>query len=190
MDSDFKPKYRIITISGKVAVGTTTLAKNLSHVLNWKHINVGHLQREFDRKHHIHEDMQGALSRSDEHEREVEDMTKKMLDKESNVIYEAWLSGFLARNSPDVLKILLICPHDDIRIDRVVNRENITVDEAKHWIRKREDENIVKWKKLYGDYDFWDPKYYDEVIDTYTSGPMETLGIVLDRLGYRGKLPK
>jgi len=60
MDLDFKPKYRIVTISGKVAVGTTTLAKNLSHVLNWKHINVGGIQREFDRTHNIHENRQGA----------------------------------------------------------------------------------------------------------------------------------
>jgi len=120
----------------------------------------------------------------------VEEMTKKMLTTKSHLVYEAWLSGFMARNIPDVLKVLLICPHEDIRIDRVVNRENITVDEAKHWIKQREEENVVKWKKLYGDYDFWDPKYYDEVVDTYKSGPMETLGIVLDRLGYRGKLHK
>ena len=190
MDLDFKPKYRIVTISGKVAVGTTTLAKNLSHVLNWKHINVGGIQREFDRTHNIHENRQGASSRSDEHEKGVEEMTKKMLTTKSHLVYEAWLSGFMARNIPDVLKVLLICPHEDIRIDRVVNRENITVDEAKHCIKQREEENVVKWKKLYGDYDFWDPKYYDEVVDTYKSGPMETLGIVLDRLGYRGKLHK
>jgi len=188
MDLDFKPKYRIVTVSGKIAVGTTTLAKNLSHVLNWKHINVGGLQREFDRKNNIHENKHGALSRTDEHEQSMENMTKKMLDHEKNLIYEAWLSGFLARDINDVLKILVVCSHEDIRIDRVVNRENITVEEAKRWMKQREDENIVKWKKLYGDYDFWNPKYYDEVVDTYSSGPMETMGIVLDLLGYRGKL--
>ncbi len=185
MDSDFKPKYRVITISGKIAVGTTTLAKNLERLLKWNRINIGGLQREFDRKHHIHENKQGAQSRSDEHERATEEMTKKMLNNQSNLIYEAWLSGFVARNIPGILKVLLVCSHEDIRIDRVVNREKITIDEAKHWIKQREEENTIKWKKLYGDYDFWDPKYYDLVIDTYSCGPMETMGKVLDQLGHK-----
>lgn len=190
MDLEFKPKFHIVTVSGKIASGTTTLAKNLSHVLNWKYINVGDLQREFDRNHNINENKQGALSRSDEHEKSMEKMTEKMLNEESNLIYEAWLSGFVARKISRVCRVLVVCSHEDLRIDRVVNRENISVDEAKHWIKQREDENISKWKKLYGDYDFWDPKYYNMVIDTYSRGPMETLGIVLDRLGYHGKLRK
>ncbi len=183
MDLILSSKYRIITVSGKIAVGTTTLAKNLSHALGWNHINVGALQRKFDRQHAINENKQGAFSRSDDHERSMEDSTKRMLESESNLVYEAWLSGFIARNIRGILKILLICSHEDIRIDRVVNREKISIEEAKKWMRQREDENICKWKKLYGDYDFWDPKYYDMIIDTYGTGPMETMGIVLDKLG-------
>ena len=40
------------------------------------------------------------------------------------------------------------------------------------------------------DYDFWHPKYYDLVIDTYSSGQMETVGKVLDKLAYKGNLHK
>jgi len=187
MDASAKTKYRIITISGKVAVGTTTLSKNLAHLLNWKHVNFGALQREFDRKNNINENKQGATARSDEHEQSIEAMGEKILATENNIIYEAWLSGFLARNYKDVLKVLLFCSHDDIRVDRVANRENISIKEAKHWIKQREDENEKKWKKLYGDFDFWDPKYYNLVIDTYKKGQMETLGKVLDKLGFRHK---
>lgn len=180
-------KYRLITISGKVAVGTTTLTKNLVHILGWKHINFGALQREFDRQHGINENMQGAEARSDDHEKSMEEMGKKILKYEKNIVYEAWLSGFLARNYPDVLRVFLVCSHDDIRVDRVANRENISILEAKQWIKQREDENEKKWKKLYGDYDFWDKKYFNLIIDTYNSGPMETLGKVLDKIGYRHK---
>ncbi len=178
-------KYRIITVSGKIAVGTTTLSKNLAHVLKWRHINFGELQREYDRKNKINENAHGALLRPDDHERSIEAMGEKMLKEEKNIIYEAWLSGFLARNYSDVFRVLLICSHDDIRVDRVANRENISIAEAKKWIKQREEENIIKWKKLYGDYDFWNPKYFNLVIDTYTKGPMETLGLVLDKLGFR-----
>lgn len=183
-----KLKYDNITISGKIGVGTTTLAKNLQHILGWKYINAGFIQREYDRQHNIHEDKQGAAARSDKHEQEVDAMTKKMLQKENDLIYEAWLSGFMAQKIKGVLKILLICSEDSIRIDRVVNRENITVEEAKHWMKQREDENVAKWKKLYGDYDFWNKKYYDLVIDTYGSGAMETQGKVLDKLEYKHKI--
>ena len=141
-------KFKNITISGKIAVGTTTLAKNLEGVLGWKRINVGAIQREFDRVHHIHENKQGASSRSDEHEQAMEKMTQDMLQRESHLIYEAWLSGFVARDIPSVLRVLLVCSHEDIRVDRVVNRENITIEEAKDWMFQRENENITKCKKL------------------------------------------
>lgn len=182
MDFAGIPKFRCITVSGKIAVGTTTLAKNLSKTLSWKHINVGGIQREFDRKHKINENKQGALARTDAHEQSMEKMTMDILKKNKNIVYEAWLSGFISREIPDILRVLLVCSHEDIRIDRVVNRENITVEEAKIWMKQREEENINKWKKLYGNYDFWDPKYYNLVIDTYSSGPMQTVGKVLDSL--------
>ncbi|OGK66275.1 hypothetical protein A2313_00820 [Candidatus Roizmanbacteria bacterium RIFOXYB2_FULL_41_10] len=182
--------YRNITVSGKIATGTSTLARNLVNVLGWQYVNVGALQREFDRMHGIHENKQGAASRTDKHEQQMEEMTKNKLTKENNLVYEAWLSGFIAKDIPGVLKVLTVCSNEAIRIDRVVNRDNISVEEAKNWIKQRENENITKWQKLYGPYDFWDPQYYDLVIDTYSSGPMATLGKVLDKLGYSGPFSK
>jgi len=187
MSKTFLPKYRLITISGKIAVGTTTLTKNLILVLGWKHINFGALQREYDRKNNINENRQGAIARPDDHEKEMEAMGDKILKNEGHIIYEAWLSGFLARDYKDVLRVLLVCTHDDIRVDRVVNRDNITISEAKKWMEQRETENTKKWQKLYGNYDFWNPKYYNLVIDTYQKGPMETVGKVLDKLGFKHK---
>lgn len=188
-------KYNAITISGKVAAGTSTLAKNLREVLDWKYINVGDIQREYDRKHKANENQRGALNRPDDHEKGMEDMTKKILSTEKDIIYEAWLAGFVAQGIEGVLKVLLFCSEDAVRIDRVVNRDKVTIEEAKGWIKQREEENLVKWQKLYGVHDFWDPdsKFYDLVIDTYSSGPHETVGKVLDKLGFhhdRNVLPK
>jgi len=177
-------KYRNITVSGKIATGTSTLARNLVNTLGWQYVNVGALQREFDRLHGIHENKQGAAARTDKHENQMEDMTKNKLLNEKGLVYEAWLSGFVARQIPGVLRVLTVCSSEAIRIDRVVNRDGATVDEAKDWIKQRETENIKKWQKLYGPHNFWDPKYYDLVVDTYSLGPMQTLGKVLDMLGY------
>lgn len=190
MNNTLNPKYRLITISGKIAAGTTTLTKNLIHALDWKHINIGAIQREYDRQHCLHENKIGALSRTDDHEREIDAMTEQMLKTGKKIIYEAWLAGFFARTHKDILKVLLFCSHDDIRVDRVANRDNVTVEQAKHWIKQREEENISKWKKLYGNYDFWSHKYFDLVIDTYKLGQLETAGKVLDKIGYEGNLDK
>lgn len=188
-------KYNVITVSGKVAVGTSTLAKNLQEILGWKYVNVGDIQREYDRRNKTNEHQRGALNRPDAHEQSMEDMTKKILSIEKNIIFESWLAGFVAQGIEGVLKVLLYCSDDAVRIDRVANRDNVSIEEAKEWIRQREDENLVKWQKLYGPHDFWNPesKFYDLAIDTYSSGPLETVGKVLDTLGYkngRDILPK
>jgi cytidylate kinase len=179
-------KYSNVAISGRIATGTSTLAKSLAQTLGWKRINVGDLQREFDRKRGMDEKITGSDTRTDAREQEMEDMTKEKLTKESQLVYEAWLAGFVARGIPGVLKVLLVCD-DALRIDRMVNRDNVSVEDAKRQIRDREQGNIKKWKRLYGDYDFWDPKEFDLVIDTYASGPYETLGKVLDALGFNQK---
>jgi cytidylate kinase len=181
-------QYKNVTISGKIGVGSTTLAKKVAEILNWKYINAGALQREYDRQQGKDENMQGAAQRTDDHEREMEAQAKRVLNEEEGVVYEAWLSGFVARDIPHTLKVLVVCSKDDVRVDRVMNRENVNLETAKQYIRIREGENIEKWKNLYGTDDFWNPKDYDLVVDTYSSGPLETLGKVLDTLGYKGQL--
>lgn len=180
--------YRNVTISGKIGVGSTTLAKKVAEILQWKYINAGALQREYDRQQGKDENLQGAAKRSDDHERAMEEQAKKVLREDEHVVYEAWLSGFVAKEIPGVLKVLVVCSKDDVRVDRVMNRENVNLETAKDYIRIRESENIEKWKELYGTDDFWNPKDYDLVVDTYSSGPLETLGKVLDALGYKGQL--
>ncbi len=84
MTNSSTPLYKAVTISGKVAAGTSTLSRHLQKALGWKYINAGALQREYDRAQGINENRQGALSRSDEHEKGIDAMTKQMLNEEKN----------------------------------------------------------------------------------------------------------
>lgn len=111
------------------------------------------------------------------------DMRKKLIDPKVHVAIESWIAGWNMRGLKHVLKVLLMCD-SALRIDRIVNRDNITVDEAKKHLQERETANFKKWKRMYGVKDFWDPKYYDLIINTYSHGPMETVDIVLQALGY------
>lgn len=177
-------KYDNITISGGIAVGKNTLKDNLARHLEpegWKVTSGGQLLREFTR-----EFINPKASLADDaFHNALDNRTRDLLTSDQHYVIEAWLAGFIARELNNTLRVLLVCHNDALRIDRVANRDNITIDEAKRYIRDREEDNFSEWKRLYGDYNFWDPKYYHLVIDTYENGPQETMGKVLETLGFR-----
>ncbi len=176
-------KYKNITISGGVAVGKNTLHNNLKPYLGplgWTFTSGGQLLRDFAKEY-----VQPVASLApDEFHHKLDDRTKQLLEK-GHIAIEAWLGGFMARDRQDTLRILLMCNNDALRVDRVANRDKVSIDDAKHYIKEREEGNFKEWRRIYGEYDFFNPEYYHLVIDTYSSGQNETVGIVLDKLGYK-----
>lgn len=192
-------KYKNVTVSGKICTGTSTLVALLVKVLGWESWSGGEFFRDYCRKHNL--ELEEAGKRSDELSRKVDYAMRERLQKEEEIILEAWLSGFVAQGVGGVLKVLLSC-NDDLRVDRFVNRDRVSVSEAVRHIKKREKENLKKWRRVYktewkqwvvskgalsGDepIDFFDPRLYDLVIDTYFHSREETLSKVLDALGYK-----
>ena len=175
-------KFNNITISGGVGVGKNTLHTNLKDYLEpmgWSFTSGGQLLREFTKEY-----VQPLASLApDKFHHELDDRTIKLLG-DGKIVIEAWLAGFMARGRNDTLRVLLTCQNDALRIDRVVNRDNVSIEEAKKYIKEREDGNFKEWKRIYGEYNFFAPEYYHLVLDTYSSGPNETVGRVLDKLGY------
>lgn len=179
-------KFENVTISGGVAVGKNTLMDNLKSYLEpmgWKFTSGGKILRDFTKEY-----TQPLASLADEEfHRKLEQRTHDLLTKEKHYVIEAWLSGFVARELKNTLRVLLVCHDEALRVDRVANRDKVGVEEAKHYIKEREEDNFKEWQKIYGDYNFWDPKYYHLVIDTYSHGQIETRNLVLDALGYKGE---
>ncbi len=186
-----KLKYSSIAISGRPGAGRSTLLKNLKPIvepLGWESFSGGDWARQFaiksgshdanDPKHHK------ATDYGDDIDHQIDAaMRKKLLDPAVHVAVESWIAGWNMRGLPHILKVLLMCD-DALRIDRIVNRDNLTVEDAKQHMREREEANLTKWKRMYGVEDFWDPKHYDLIINTYSHGPTETLDLVLQALGY------
>lgn len=193
MDTQTSPKlkYSSVAISGRPGAGRSTLLKNLKAIvepLGWETFSGGDWARQYainngkhsatDPTHHK------ATDYSDEIDHQIDAaMREKLSNPETHVAVESWIAGWNMRGLPHVLKVLLMCD-DSLRIDRVVNRDNLSVDEAKQHLREREEANLGKWNRMYGVTDFWDPKHYDLIINTYSHGPKETLNIVLQALGY------
>ncbi len=180
MEETIHISYRNITISGRAASGATTLSRSLSHTLGWTLINGGEMVRKYVKEKNI--PLEKTTETPDEYHRDLDQFIKDKLRNEANIIVESWLAGFDAQGIKGTFKIFVDCPVDGVRIDRLVNRENMTIEEAKTHIRIREEENIKKWEALYLTRDFWNPALYDLVIDTYQNGPQQTLELALEKL--------
>ncbi len=177
-------KFDSITISGGVGVGTTTLMSNLKPYLaplGWKFKSSGEFFRDFTKEHVL----PVASLAPDEVHQGIEKKALDLLSKEKNWVIDAWLAGYVARELPGVLRVLLTCSDPSVVVDRIVNRDKITVTQAKEFVKRRFDDNMRTWRRLYGDHDFFDKKYYHLVVDTYSSGQLETVGRVLDLLGFQ-----
>jgi len=201
--------YRNITVSGLPGTGSTTLAEALAKVLGWKYFSGGDFMRHyaikkglFDPQNKGHHD---ATVYSDDFDRQVDFGMRQTLRKESGNILESWLSGFMGQGIAGNLKILVSCSDDAVRIDRIVNRDDLTVKLAKKHVFEREVKNIKKFRRLYHqEWEewvagesvikaekpiwFWYPEMYDLTIDTYQYSKAQTLRLALDKLGYSKKV--
>jgi len=205
-----KLKFKNITISGLPGSGSSTLGRGLSEVLGWEYFSGGDFMRSyaikkglFDAENRVHH---AATVYGNEFDREVDYGMRKRLKEEEGKILDSWLSGFVAQKVSGVLKVLAYCTNDDIRVDRLVNRDKVSVEEAKKHIFEREKKNLTKWTKMYkaewekwvpekcrnyrkrGWLDFYHPDLYDVAIDTYSVDRERALGQVLEKLGYKAKV--
>jgi len=201
-----KYAFKNISISGLPGNGSTTLLNGVREALKfdgWKGFSGGEFMRAyatekglFDAQKTLHHD---ALVYEDEFDRQVDLGVREKLQKQEYWIIESWLAGFMAQGVPGTLKVLMTCSNDAIRIDRLVNRDHITIAEAKHHIHERKVKNEEKWQRMYANewnefvvkngraqpddpIDFWRPDLYDKVIDTYSTNQEDALQIVLDAI--------
>ncbi len=199
-------KYKNITISGLPGAGSTTLGKHLAKHLGFKYHSGGDFMRQyaidkgyFDPKQSVHH---AATAYPDDFDRKVDYEMRDNLFNKQGYVYESWLSGFLAQGAPDVLKILVYCSDDGVRVDRIANRDDITILEAKEHIFAREQKNLEKWIKMYTPewnewvvgrkvlpatepIYFWRGELYDLAIDTYRLGKEETLEKALEMIAQK-----
>jgi cytidylate kinase len=188
------PGIRIITVSGRIASGSTTLAKHLARTLGWKHMEGGEIFWEAVRSKLGLETKQTNM-RPDEEDLLFEEKQKEILKNDQYIVLESKLAGFCAQSIKDVFKIVVLCEDKDgvdqaqIRIDRLVNREELSIDDAKVEVLEREENDLAKWRKLYAgndpDWVYWDKKYYDLEINTFTLNQEESLKAVLETIGIK-----
>lgn len=201
-----KYKFQNITISGLPGCGSTTLLHLLKEELEadgWIGFSGGEFMRSYaiekglfnpsQSTHHL------ATAYDDDFDRQVDYGMREKVSTSEKWILESWLSGFMTQNVPGTLRVLMTCSDDAVRIDRIVNRDEVDVEEAKKSIHERYEANLAKWRRMYSkewqewvvqtgklprqaEIDFWVPELYDLVIDTYSNNKEKTLQLVLDAI--------
>lgn len=182
---------RIIAISGRIASGSTTLAKQLARKLGWKHIEGGEIFWEAIRNK-MNLSAKDTHLRPDEEDVLFDKKLKEILNNDENIVLETKLAGFNAQGLSGIYKILVVCEDSEgndqtqIRIDRLVNRENLSISKAKEEVIQREENDLEKWQRLYGggdkNWSYLKKDYYDLVINTFSHNKEEALKETLSAL--------
>src|SRR3990167_6167477 len=108
------PNIRMITVSGRIASGSTTLGHKLAHTLGWRHIEGGEVFWEAVRtKMGLGE--KDTDKRPDKEDEDFDASLKKILQNGENLILETKLAGFNAQGISGVFKIAVICEDEEGR---------------------------------------------------------------------------
>lgn len=186
---------RNITISGRIGTGKSTLANHLAAALGWKILDGGKVFRKLVKELGIHISEKQKIP--DKFDIAFENETKEILKNEKNYIIQNHLAGFVAQGITGAYKILVVCEDDEgedkqsIRIDRIMNRDLISAQDAKKEIKDREEEDLKKFRRLYvnnnPNWVYWDEKYFDLKVNTYSLNQKDALSFVLKKIGFKPK---
>lgn len=184
------PGIRNIVISGRIGTGKSTLAEHLAEKLGWSLLDGGKIFRKIAKELNI--SIVDKTKIPDKLDIEFEEKVKQMLKNEDHHIVQSHLAGFVAQGIKGVYKILVVCDDEEgedkpsIRIDRIMNRDFMSSGQAKYELHKREEEHLEKFRRLYvnndPDWIYWDRKYFDLVVNTFSLNQNEAVDFVLGNL--------
>ena len=158
----------IITISGDVGSGKSTVAKIIAKKLGFKHYSTGDFMRSMAKEKKISLMQLGRLAeKSRTIDKELDERQKKLgMEKDSFVIDSRLGFHFIPNSKKVYLKV-----NDEIAAERIFSSKrddekyNLTLRKTLDNIKERRKSEIMRYKKYYG-INLMDLKNYDIVIDT------------------------
>jgi cytidylate kinase len=103
-------------------------------------------------------------------DKQVDDKTLAVLKENHRLVVTSKLVGFLSRDVKHTLRVLITCPTEE-RIRRYARSRGHSLLQAKELMILRENKDQEKWRRLYGDHDFFNPKYFQLALDSSLLSP-------------------
>jgi predicted cytidylate kinase len=179
-------KIQVITITGEVATGKSTIAEALLKKLDgWKKANTGQKFREICASRGW--SIQKVSFLPDEVHKEVDEWQKMVAETESRIIIEGRLAGWLTRDLPHVFQVFCWTPLD-VRVQRYMDREHTTAEIARSEIEFRDQQDVLKYQRAYGLDDYRDRAFYDIFIDTSKYTPEEIADLIIQKAKLKNEL--
>ncbi|HUT27222.1 MAG TPA: AAA family ATPase [Methanomassiliicoccales archaeon] len=172
----------IVTISGPIGSGKTTVCRMLGERLGYRTVISGLVFREMASEMNLSLEEFGHRAEADpKYDRLIDERMVDIARKEDNVILEGRLAGqMLRRNSIPAFCIFLDAPLE-IRTQRVSGREGVVLREAMDEMSSREASEVLRYRKYY-DIDVTDRSIYDMVIDTGALTPEQVVDSIICRI--------
>ncbi len=172
--------FRNIAISGRIAVGSSSLSKALSLRLGWQLRDASQIFRDISM--HSGFDLEKDPQKyADTIDLKVDNETISILKVSSRIVVTSKLAGFLGKGIGNVFRILVSCPLEE-RVKRYARDRSYTADRAKELLESRERADQAKWERIYGSRDFFDPRIFHLVIDSGKLRIEEEVDLILRHL--------
>lgn len=161
----------IITISGKAGSGKTTVGRKLAERLNYDFLSIGEIRRKIAESLNMSINEFNELSKiKKEYDTMVDEYQKKLT---GNIVLDSRLGFFF---HPESVKLFVDVDYE-IAVNRIYNDKRKTeqffsIEDAKKYIKMRDNEDRDRLKALYG-VDFLDLKNYDLVLNSSHKTPEE-----------------
>jgi len=158
----------IITITGNLGSGKSTVAKLVAQKLDLKHYSTGDFMRQMATERGVDLLELNKIAEKDKSvDKELDDRQIKLGKTENNFIIDARLGWHFI---PHSIKIFLDVTDEEAarRIfsdQRTTEKPYNTIQEAMENIRKRRESEKKRYRELYG-LDYYDKKNYDLIVDT------------------------
>ncbi|ERG89228.1 MAG: cytidylate kinase, putative [halophilic archaeon J07HX5] len=183
----------LITVSGPAGSGKSTLAAALADRLRHDHVSGGDLFRSMAAERDMTPvELNHAAEEDDQIDRDLDRRLRTTASDRDDVVLESRLAGWMAGEYADV-RLWLDAPFD-VRVDRIADRENKPVAQAKTETTARAESERRRYAAYY-DIDVTDLTIYDLVVNTARWGPEETVSFVLraldsyDAVADEGRMP-
>ncbi|MGH2363496.1 MAG: cytidylate kinase family protein [Chloroflexota bacterium] len=172
---------RVITISGEIATGTSTLAAAVvEQQPGWRLSKTGDRFREYCQDHGLSLLDVGSLP--DEVHRAFDLEQRAMLEHEQQLVVEGRLAGWLARDLPDVFRVFCHAPLS-VRVARYAQREHADDAQSLADIQHRDRGDREKYRQVYSLRDYRAHSFYQLILSTAKASPRELAEAVAHRAG-------